>query len=75
MKGDASVWSTSHFQINERCATKSMSPFFNEMRDTRLPYEEKGDMRTRGMPRIRSLALKFQAPRSLSAHLAIFLNL
>jgi hypothetical protein len=27
MKGDASIWSVSHFQINERRATKSPSPF------------------------------------------------
>jgi hypothetical protein len=62
MKGDTSVCRASRFRINVRCTTTSLSPFSMkcEMRlyYVCLPYEEKGDVRNRGMSRIRCMCPK-----------------
>jgi hypothetical protein len=56
MKGDASIWSASHFRSNTRCAPSTHVALCNEMRDApwyaHLQHDEKGDTRTRGTSRI-----------------------
>jgi hypothetical protein len=77
MKGDASVWRTSHFRISARRATLGASPFAMKCKtrlvSVHLQNEEKGAARTRGTFRIRSPCPKISDPAlSLSLHLAIF---
>jgi hypothetical protein len=79
MKGNASVWRVSRFQINARHATTSLSSFAMKCEThipyARLTYEEKGDALTRGASHIRSPGPKISGlahSLSLLPHLAIF---
>jgi hypothetical protein len=68
----------SHVSLSDQCKMRYYEhvSLFNEMQDAcnrgTLAYEEKGDTCNRGASHIRSPWLKFQAPRSLSPHIAIF---
>jgi hypothetical protein len=78
MKGDASVCHTSHFLINARHATMSLTPFSIKC-ETCLyyacfPYEEKGDVCNRGASRIRSPCPKISGPVLSLATLSNFLK-
>jgi hypothetical protein len=63
MKGDVSVWRASRIGGKGRRASTAASPFAIKCEThiyyASLPYEAKGDTRTRGASRIRSHALKF----------------
>jgi hypothetical protein len=78
MKGDASIWRVSHFRINARHTTMSMSPFAMkcEMRlyYACLSYKEKEDAHTKEASHIRSPSPKISSSVLSLATLINFLK-